>query len=70
MHCLQEWSSKAHLGHFSGISAIAGNTVPHCEQRETVRLPAICKGRGPNVSFLTGLSPDLSPDFCDFSPLS
>src|SRR6266478_4433385 len=68
VHCLQEWSSKPHLGHWPMGWLSACKSVPHCEQRETLRVPGIWMARGPKVSFLTGLS-DVSL-FSDFCPLS
>jgi hypothetical protein len=48
VHCLHECNSNAHFGHFPS-AVIPCNTVPHCEHRETSRVPAIFTGRGPNV---------------------
>src|SRR6266852_882872 len=62
VHCLQEWSSKPHLGHWPTGSLRDSKSVPHWEQRDTVRVPGIWIARGPKVSFLTGL-----PSFSDAS---
>jgi hypothetical protein len=67
MHCLHECNSNPHFGQFSGISPRLGRIVPHWEQRDTVRFAGICNGRGPNVSFRAGFSPDRG---CGLSPLS
>jgi hypothetical protein len=64
---LQECNSNPHFGHRSGFSPNAGKSVPHCAQRETSRVPGICNGRGPKVSFLTGFSKDF---FSAGAPLS
>jgi hypothetical protein len=61
MHCLHECSSNPHLGHFPSGGEPC-NTVPHCVQRETSRVPGKLTGRGPNVlSFLGGGVLDRSP---------
>jgi hypothetical protein len=67
IHCLHECNSNPHFGQVSGVSPRLGRIVPHCEQRDTVRLAGICSGRGPNVSFRAGFSPDRC---CGLSPLS
>jgi hypothetical protein len=66
MHCLQECNSNPHLGHRPS-GGIPGNTVPHCVQRETARVPGRFTGLGPKVlSFLGGGELDRSPE--DRSP--
>src|ERR1700674_1265113 len=59
-HCLQECSSKPHLGQ-RPVGGIPGNTVPHCEQRDTARVPGIFTGRGPKVLSLFGGGPLFFP---------
>jgi hypothetical protein len=45
-HCLQEWSSKPHLGQ-TPVGGIPDNTTPHCEHRDTSRVPGMFTGFGP-----------------------
>jgi len=48
MHCLQECSSNPHFGHFPS-PVIPCSTVPHCEQRDTARVPGRFTGFGPSA---------------------
>ena len=67
MHCLQEWSSNPHLGQVTPGGA--GNSVPHCVQRETACVPGRLTGRGPKVlSRRGGGAPDFSPEVFPLSP--
>src|SRR5580693_3493591 len=52
-HCLQAWRANPHFGHWPTGSVRFCNRAPHSAQRETVRIPGMLMGRGPNVfSFL------------------
>src|SRR5579864_9213126 len=48
VHCLQEWSSNPHFGHWP-LVGIPCNTVPHCVHRETACVPGRLTGLGPKV---------------------
>ncbi len=41
VHCLHECNSNPHLGHAPSGSLRFCSTVPHCEQRDTLRVPGI-----------------------------
>ncbi len=69
VHCLHECNSNPHFGHAPSGSAKFCSTVPHCEQRDTLRVPGIWIARGPNVSFFAGRAPSDFSNF-GFSPLS
>jgi len=50
VHCLHECNSNPHFGHWPSPELAAPcNTVPHCEQRETARVPGKFTGLGPNA---------------------
>jgi hypothetical protein len=50
VHCLHECNSNPHFGHWPCPELAAPcNTVPHCEQRETARVPGRFTGRGPSA---------------------
>src|SRR5271170_809892 len=48
-HCLQACRSKPHLGHCPTGSERFCSSAPHSAQRETLRVPGMLIGLGPNV---------------------
>src|ERR1700676_1557121 len=48
-HCLQACRSNPHFGHCPTGSVRFCSSAPHSAQRETVRVPGMFIGRGPNV---------------------
>jgi hypothetical protein len=65
-HCLHACRSNPHFGHCPTGCERFCSSAPHSAQRETVRVPGMLMGRGPNVFSFFGAAAGFSNSF--FAP--